>query len=273
MDTVAYLNRQGWRGNGHALHHSGRGITKPIQISQKTNVYGIGKKKHDAHADQWWARAFDETLKGLNTTNDNATGKIEGISLGAGAQALQMVGRAGARWVGQSGLYSNFVRGESLSGTLTPEERGSSKEDDHSGIKVVDFGEQGVATTSNDTNRKKRMRDDQETAVGEPVRIVSKIDIGGSGSGTNRERDHLQHNPGDTESKEERRQRRRERKARKALLVANNPMRSTIETKIWKEEKLREKPASLPEVLNSLSDGTEIPAKRKKTKRSKHANG
>ncbi|KAL2051449.1 hypothetical protein ABVK25_008316 [Lepraria finkii] len=63
MDTAAYLTSQGWAGHGHALHHSGRGITKPLTVTQKNNVLGIGKKKYDAHADQWWARAFDETLK------------------------------------------------------------------------------------------------------------------------------------------------------------------------------------------------------------------
>lgn len=122
MDTAAYLANQGWRGDGHALHHSGRGIVKPLLISQKQNVLGIGKKKHDAHADQWWLRAFDATLKGINCTKDEATGKAESVSLGAGAQALQMVGTGGGKWVGQRGLYSKFVRGEGLHGTLNSEE-------------------------------------------------------------------------------------------------------------------------------------------------------
>lgn len=122
MDTAAYLTNQGWRGDGHALHHSGRGIVKPLRVSQKQNVLGIGKKKHDAHADQWWLRAFDATLKGINCTKDETTGKAESVSLGAGAQALQIVGTGGAKWVGQRGLYSNFVRGEGLHGTLNSEE-------------------------------------------------------------------------------------------------------------------------------------------------------
>jgi nucleolar protein TMA23 len=122
MDTAAYLHSQGWAGHGHALHHSGRGITKPLAVNQKNNVLGIGKKKHDAHADQWWARAFDETLKGINTTKDVNTGATQSVQLGSGAQALQMAGRGGARWGGGKGLYGHFVRGESLGGTLTPEE-------------------------------------------------------------------------------------------------------------------------------------------------------
>ena len=134
MDTAAYLTGQGWRGNGHALHHSGRGITKPIAISKKTDVLGIGKKKHDAHADQWWARAFDETLKDLNTKEDGITGKTQGVSIGTGAQALQMVRKGGSKWVGQSALYANFVRGETLGGTLMP--RGN-------GVSVVEERPQG----------------------------------------------------------------------------------------------------------------------------------
>ena len=124
MDPEAYLTNQGWRGHGHALHYSGRGIIKPLHLSQKANVFGVGKKQHDAHADQWWARAFDDTLKGLNTSKNEATGKIERVSVGPVAQTLPSVGIGGANGIGTGNLYSNFVRGESLSGTLTPEEKG-----------------------------------------------------------------------------------------------------------------------------------------------------
>ena len=122
MDTSAYLTNQGWRGDGHALHISGRGIVKPLRVSQKLNTLGVGKKKHDAHADQWLARAFDDTLKGLNATTDSSTGNTEGLRLGNGAQALRMAGKAGAKWVGQQGLYGSFVKGESLQGTLPPKD-------------------------------------------------------------------------------------------------------------------------------------------------------
>ena len=117
MDTAAYLTSQGWAGHGHALHHSGRGIIKPIAVSQKNNVLGVGKKKHDAHADQWWARAFDETLKGINATKDGATGTTEALVVtGAAKQAGQKM-RWGVQSVG-NGLYSCFVKGEGLGGTL-----------------------------------------------------------------------------------------------------------------------------------------------------------
>ena len=117
MDTAAYLTSQGWAGHGHALHHSGRGIVKPIAVSQKNNVLGVGKKKHDVHADQWWARAFDETLKGINATKDGATGTTEGLVVTGAAK------QAGSKMLGgshsvQNGLYGCFVKGEGLGGTL-----------------------------------------------------------------------------------------------------------------------------------------------------------
>ena len=118
MDTSAVLTKQGWQGDGHGLHHSGRGIIKPIRVTPKSNVLGVGRKKHDAHADQWWARAFDDTLKDLTTTKDESTGDVAAVSMGAGAQALQLAGKGGPRWAAQRGLYSNFVRGESLEGTF-----------------------------------------------------------------------------------------------------------------------------------------------------------
>ena len=125
MDPEAYLTNQGWRGYGHPLHYSGRGIIKPLNLSQKANIFGVGKKQHDAHADQWWARAFDDTLKGLNTSNTEATGKIERVSVGSIAQPLPCVGIGEAKSIAIVGnLYSNFVRGESLSGTLMSDERG-----------------------------------------------------------------------------------------------------------------------------------------------------
>ena len=117
MDTAAYLTSQGWAGHGHALHHSGRGIIKPIAVAQKNNVLGVGKKKHDAHADQWWARAFDETLKGINATKDGATGTTEGLVVTGAAKQAGSKMRYGVHNVGY-GLYSCFVKGEGLGGTL-----------------------------------------------------------------------------------------------------------------------------------------------------------
>ena len=222
MDTAAYLTNQGWRGNGHALHHSGRGITKPIHISQKTNVLGVGKKQHDAHADQWWARAFDDTLKGLNTTKNEETGKTEGIILGSGAQALQMVGIGGAKWVGQGGLYSNFVRGKGLSGTLRAEEKDhrethSQSEDQRKqkrGSNDVDL----TVAAAKDVKRRGEKRRQQEDTTNHPVLLgADAVQHDLKIFGSEEECQKPQKRPRGTETKEQRQHRKREKKARRAL--------------------------------------------------------
>ena len=122
MDTTAYLTRQGWLGAGHSLQPDGRGIKKPLLVSQKSNVLGLGRKQHDSHADQWWARAFDSSLRDLAVDTDRAGGAHRVAIEGSGA--LEMVQHGGGKLVGKAGLYGSFVRGEGLSGTLTPEDRG-----------------------------------------------------------------------------------------------------------------------------------------------------
>ena len=123
MDTTAYLTRQGWLGIGHSLHPGGRGIKKPLLVSKKPNVLGLGKRQHNSHAEQWWARAFDSSLKNLAVDQDRATGAHH-VTVG-GSGAMEMVQKSGGNWVGKAALYGHFVRGEGLSGTLTPEDRGT----------------------------------------------------------------------------------------------------------------------------------------------------
>ncbi|KAL8831076.1 MAG: hypothetical protein Q9170_005456 [Blastenia crenularia] len=120
MNTTAYLTRQGWRGDGHALHPNGYGIKKPLMVSKRTERLGVGKKAHDTHADQWWARAFDETLRSLNC--EQSIGKKNA----SGAVPLQ-TSMSAAKWNGNCGLYDNFVRGEGLDGTITPTKKETKK--------------------------------------------------------------------------------------------------------------------------------------------------
>ena len=227
MNASAYLTNQGWRGDGHALHHSGRGITKPIHIPQKANVLGVGKKKHDAHADQWWARAFDDTLKGLNAPKNEATGKTEGVALGSDAQELQMVGIGGLKWVGQGSLYSNFVRGEGLSGTLTHEEKDQletkSQVGDKSGCTMGSNDVNPISATAKDAIKSKTKRRQQ-------VEVIPQYsNVGPFAAVKNEPRDVMKEESnqnvrerGDTETNEQRRQRKREKKARRALESAES---------------------------------------------------
>jgi hypothetical protein len=71
MNAEAYLRKQGWQGSGHSLDQSGRGIKKPLLIAHKNDQLGLGKKKA-AHTtdDQWWLRAFDQSLQSIGTGKD-----------------------------------------------------------------------------------------------------------------------------------------------------------------------------------------------------------
>lgn len=66
MDSHAYLKGLGWRGEGHSLDYHGRGLKKPLLVSQKIDLLGLGRKKHDV-ADQWWLRALDSSLKDIGS--------------------------------------------------------------------------------------------------------------------------------------------------------------------------------------------------------------
>ncbi|KAL8656742.1 MAG: hypothetical protein Q9226_002576 [Calogaya cf. arnoldii] len=112
MNAAAYLTSHGWRGSGYALDPNGKGLSRPLLVSKKGNVLGVGKKAHDAHADQWWSRAFDETLRSLN--DQTATQKIT-PSVAASAKPPSVVPN---RWTTNGGLYGGFVRGEGLMGTM-----------------------------------------------------------------------------------------------------------------------------------------------------------
>ncbi|MCJ1260573.1 hypothetical protein MMC22_000435 [Lobaria immixta] len=120
MDTAAYLTRQGWLGSGHSLHPTGHGIAKPLLISKKLDLLGLGQRKNDVHADQWWARDFDTTLMHLNVGTYGATEKPEKVASKTELHPLHDGWKRGRGGLG-NGLYGNFVKGEGLIGTHTPE--------------------------------------------------------------------------------------------------------------------------------------------------------
>lgn len=113
MDAHALLTSQGWRGSGHSLHPTddAQGLSRPLLVSQKQNVLGIGKKQHHT-SDMWWMNAFDKSLKGLDTSKEGHV--VQTVNNGA----LDMVAKGGSKFIGSGGLYSCFVRGESLVGTM-----------------------------------------------------------------------------------------------------------------------------------------------------------
>ena len=100
MDASAYLQRQGWRGDGHSLDHTNRGIKKPLLVSKKVDVLGVGLNKHQAVSDQWWSRAFDQGLKTFGTGKESALGTVQ------------------KHGVNRGGLYARFVQGEGVPGSI-----------------------------------------------------------------------------------------------------------------------------------------------------------
>ncbi|KAK5730680.1 hypothetical protein LTR15_000617 [Elasticomyces elasticus] len=79
MDASVYLRKQGWLGEGHSLDQTGKGIKRPLLVSKKIDVLGVGLNKHAAVSDQWWLRAYDQGLKDFGTGKQNLLGQGEEV--------------------------------------------------------------------------------------------------------------------------------------------------------------------------------------------------
>jgi nucleolar protein TMA23 len=152
MDTARYLKSQGWLGAGHALS-AGKGLSKPLLVSQKLDVLGLGKKKHN-HADQWWTRAFDSSLEGL---------EVQQGDIGAdGAREVTVTqtevgGLLESLVAGKGALYSMFVKGEGLIGTIGREAVEGKIEEEQEGEQV----------DSREGSEERRKRKKSSQAVGD----------------------------------------------------------------------------------------------------------
>ncbi|PPJ53936.1 hypothetical protein CBER1_05845 [Cercospora berteroae] len=121
MDAEKLLKAYGWSGSGSLDSHNGaqsRGLSKPLLISKKVDVLGVGLNKHAAVSDQWWMRAYDSGLKDLGTGKKSTLAQVREKGMFAG------------------GLYGRFVKGESEGGTIqqwNEELKKRKREDDDSG--------------------------------------------------------------------------------------------------------------------------------------------
>ncbi|KAI9885626.1 MAG: hypothetical protein M1823_002588 [Watsoniomyces obsoletus] len=137
MDASAYLTRQGWRGQGHALHPAGHGLAHPLLLARKSDNRGVGKQKQGQMlADQWWSRAFDASLQTLQVGEkekkiDDDVGDVpageeveerENVDMIAERKTTGLVLREG----GGRGLYAFFQKGDALRGTIGNEEETTS---------------------------------------------------------------------------------------------------------------------------------------------------
>jgi hypothetical protein len=150
MDASQYLKNHGWQGSGHSLDGNGRGLKKPLLVSKKVDVLGVGLNKHAAVSDQWWLRAYDQGLQTLGTGKESAL-----------AQAQK-------HGVNRGGLYGRFVKGEGVPGTLGQYILPSSTSDDVEVVlEVKKVPENGMLPTPQDSDaqeekaERKRKRSDK----------------------------------------------------------------------------------------------------------------
>lgn len=180
MDTAAYLTRQGWLGSGHSLDPSGHGIAKPLLISTKPDLLGLGKQKIDVHADQWWARDFDTTLKRLNVGMNGAPEAPENVALETGSQPLETSALGSSKW--GFGLYGHFVQGEGLSGTYTPEVKVQVKTESCQNLHAMENEDE----PSSRPNRQRHMKKKRESPTQEmtfsshPKNLTPEVDVCGN---------------------------------------------------------------------------------------------
>lgn len=103
--------------------------------------------------------AFDSSLKGLDTSKQGTV--VQTVTSGG----LDMVARGGGKFVGKTGLYSSFVRGECLRGTIeesAEQSSGTSTPDVELGDKV------------REKKRRKKDRDGLETKEERRARKIAK---------------------------------------------------------------------------------------------------
>jgi nucleolar protein TMA23 len=214
MDAAALLKSQGWRGKGFSLHPTNNtiGLAKPLLISRNTDGRGIGQKPHYT-SDQWWLHAFDQKLKGLDTSKKGTV--VQSVTQGR----LDVIASSqqNGKYTGASGLYASFVRGGMLDGTME-------------GVEIV-AGESTDATpaTSDDSEgsvsrREKRGESKAERQARRAARRLRKANKAAGKAAEAKaalkaarkaEKKQLKTARKATETKEERRARRAERRARK----------------------------------------------------------
>ncbi|KAL1612643.1 hypothetical protein SLS60_000872 [Paraconiothyrium brasiliense] len=179
MNAEGLLRKQGWRGAGFSLDTSDRGISKPLLISHKQDQLGLGKKKASHTTDdQWWMRAFDESLQNLGTGQTSTLSQIQ------------------EKGINRGGLYGFFVKGEGLIGTIgdesststsgtstTPKTAKDDESTDESDSESESTSSNDAAFNSSKMMRMKKVQNKRKRKVEDDVPVTKKIKQG-SGVGT-----------------------------------------------------------------------------------------
>ncbi|KAI7137760.1 hypothetical protein KC343_g18655 [Hortaea werneckii] len=211
MDSAGYLKRHGWRGDGHSLDKTDRGIKKPLLVSKKVDVLGVGLNKHAAVSDQWWLRAFDQGLKDFGTGKESTLANVQ------------------KHGVNRGGLYGRFVKGEGMKGTIgteqpkTVDDMGSNG--DVAALPKTPTGKvEGVQAAGNGSEKKRKRegKADEQSAK----RKRSSVDDGDGKKGDKYDREKAKRKAkaagkeSNGETKEERRARKEKRRAEKEDMTA-----------------------------------------------------
>ena len=115
MNASAYLERHGWRGAGTSLDAGGQGLTKPLLVSQKQNLLGVGATTKATQWDTWWSTSLDCSLQRLQVANAKASKPAAArTEMKDGAAPNLEPPRSASSKPRQ---YGGFVREEDLEGT------------------------------------------------------------------------------------------------------------------------------------------------------------
>lgn len=175
MNAEGLLRKQGWRGAGFSLDTTDRGIKKPLLISHKQDQLGLGKKKASHTTDdQWWMRAFDESLQNLGSGKTSTLSQIQ------------------EKGINRGGLYGFFVKGEGLQGSIGVESSaptsGTTTPPTSTGDSDSDKDSDSDSTSSDDTASEpsetipaKKGQNKRKREIEEHVRATKKLKQGADG--------------------------------------------------------------------------------------------
>ncbi|KAH9893032.1 hypothetical protein F4778DRAFT_784486 [Xylariomycetidae sp. FL2044] len=207
MDAHALLTSQGWRGTGHSLHPTDdrNGLTHHILIKRNNDGSGLGSKK-DHKVEAWWMNAFDQALKGIDTKSGTMKQTLKGGAL------EKITARGAGKYTGSRGLYTSFVRGGTMEGTLgksqdafpTPPDSGITTP-----VATEETKEERRARREAKRIKKEAKKRTQEEAQEKAARILAKK------KAKKEKKEKIKTKPDAGETKEQRRARRDARRKRK----------------------------------------------------------
>ena len=199
MNAESHLRALGWLGPGHPLHpqsynsrHNQKGsrrgldydpntknaaqgingLIRPILASKKDDTLGLGRRKHEpVGGSEWWVKGFEKALGNVGSGSERSSGVVTPVGGGVGGEVVDGGGKFGA-------LYSFFVSGGEMAGTVEEEEEGGARGEKREGKKVQEeFGEVAEFMAVRDKDEKRRRRKEKVRTTEEFRRIGEFMEI------------------------------------------------------------------------------------------------